>query len=449
MQDGIIAGNGNSRYLKTVSAALGLYPTYEDFMAALIAGTFPIDLNGINTSGWTQQGTALNKANLLADSTATSLDLSTSATVNDAINQLAIRSSYDPDYKFTIITSSRNFVTPLNILGKAHVLLFGGGGGGGSSGYNFGGGGGGGYMTEADIALNPGQSYPVVIGAGGSFTVDANGGNGGTTTFAGLQAQGGFGGQSGTENMGGKGGDGGSGGGGGAGTNSGSHAAGNGGNGAYGGGGGGGYGSNQYVKGGNGGNGGTYGGGGGGGAGGDDVTSVSTGGNGGTYGGKGGNGFYVSAQGTSGAPGTSISESNSISKWFLILYNYIRESENLRGISTGGIVTSGGIRGGGGGGGYGSAGASEKSSVSSRGGGGGGGYGNNATGGGTYYGGGGGGGYGSPGRFLSGNDYFAGGGGGCFNFGAAGGCAGSISNSPPVYFGQSGVAIIFWREKTQ
>lgn len=88
MQDGIIAGNGNSRYLKTVSAALGLYPTYEDFMAALIAGTFPIDLNGINAAGWTQQGTALNKANLLADTTATSLGLSTSATPNDALSKL-------------------------------------------------------------------------------------------------------------------------------------------------------------------------------------------------------------------------------------------------------------------------------------------------------------------------------------------------------------------------
>lgn len=88
MQDGIIAGNGNSRYLKTVSAALSLYPTYQDFMAALIAGTFPIDLNGINKAGWTQQGTALNKANLLADNTATSIGLDGSATVNTAVAKL-------------------------------------------------------------------------------------------------------------------------------------------------------------------------------------------------------------------------------------------------------------------------------------------------------------------------------------------------------------------------
>lgn len=63
MQDGIIAGNGSSRYLKTVAAALSLYPTYEDFITALIAGTFPIDLNGINEAGWSRQGTPLNKRN--------------------------------------------------------------------------------------------------------------------------------------------------------------------------------------------------------------------------------------------------------------------------------------------------------------------------------------------------------------------------------------------------
>lgn len=88
MQDGIIAGNGNSRYLKTVAAALSLYPDYESFMAALIAGTFPIDLNGINAGGWTQQGTPLNKANLFSDSTASALGLTASNTPNDALEKI-------------------------------------------------------------------------------------------------------------------------------------------------------------------------------------------------------------------------------------------------------------------------------------------------------------------------------------------------------------------------
>lgn len=88
MTDGIKKGTGNSRYLKTVSNFLTLYPTYEKFAQALIAGTLPIDLNGINAAGWTTQGTALNKANLLADATATGMGLTAAATPNQAFAQL-------------------------------------------------------------------------------------------------------------------------------------------------------------------------------------------------------------------------------------------------------------------------------------------------------------------------------------------------------------------------
>lgn len=73
MQDGIIKGTGNSRYLKSVANFLSLYPNYEAFAAALIAGELPIDLNGINEAGWQQLATALNKANLLSDETAAAL----------------------------------------------------------------------------------------------------------------------------------------------------------------------------------------------------------------------------------------------------------------------------------------------------------------------------------------------------------------------------------------
>jgi len=38
MQDAIVLGTGNSRYLKSVSGFMSLYPTYEDFAAALVAG---------------------------------------------------------------------------------------------------------------------------------------------------------------------------------------------------------------------------------------------------------------------------------------------------------------------------------------------------------------------------------------------------------------------------
>lgn len=91
MQDAIMKGSGNSRYLKTVREALSLYPTYEDFLQAMIAGTFPVDFNGINKDGWTQRGTPLNKANLLSDTVISTLGLSTGAnsTPNDAFNVLA------------------------------------------------------------------------------------------------------------------------------------------------------------------------------------------------------------------------------------------------------------------------------------------------------------------------------------------------------------------------
>lgn len=70
MQNGIIKGQGNSRYLKS---GVGSSTTWEQFLESLIAGTLPIDLNGINEDGWDQLGTPLNKATLLSDSTETEL----------------------------------------------------------------------------------------------------------------------------------------------------------------------------------------------------------------------------------------------------------------------------------------------------------------------------------------------------------------------------------------
>lgn len=94
MQDAVALGTGNSRYLKSVSGFMALYPTYESFVAALVAGTLPVDLNGINPDGWAQQGTALDKAHLLTDATAALMNLGTEATVNDALATLAQKITY-------------------------------------------------------------------------------------------------------------------------------------------------------------------------------------------------------------------------------------------------------------------------------------------------------------------------------------------------------------------
>lgn len=88
MEDMIIKGSGNSRWLKSVANVMTLYPTYESFIEALAAGTFPIDLNGINPAGVETLGTRLSKANLLTDATATAMGLTAAATPDQALDKL-------------------------------------------------------------------------------------------------------------------------------------------------------------------------------------------------------------------------------------------------------------------------------------------------------------------------------------------------------------------------
>jgi hypothetical protein len=86
MKDFVPKGTGNSRFLKSVSNFLSLYPDYPRFAQALIAGTLPVDFNGINSEGVQQMGTGLNKATLLTDATAAALELpQADPTVNDAL----------------------------------------------------------------------------------------------------------------------------------------------------------------------------------------------------------------------------------------------------------------------------------------------------------------------------------------------------------------------------
>jgi len=108
-------------------------------------------------------------------------------------------------------------------------LLVGGGGGGGGGLYTApnnrwgGGGGGGGGFTTGTVYVNPGSSYPVIVGAGGSVGLSgAPGANGISSSFNSITAVGGGGGGGaatpGTANAGGSGGGGGRNSSGGAGT---------------------------------------------------------------------------------------------------------------------------------------------------------------------------------------------------------------------------------------
>ncbi|MCI8810872.1 MAG: hypothetical protein HFF84_12315 [Oscillibacter sp.] len=84
-------GTGNSRFLKSVSGFLALYPTYEAFADALVSGTLPVDLNGVNEEGWAELGTPLDKASLLTDATAALAGLGDEATPNEMFAALAGR----------------------------------------------------------------------------------------------------------------------------------------------------------------------------------------------------------------------------------------------------------------------------------------------------------------------------------------------------------------------
>ena len=86
MQDMVTNGTGNSRLLKT-SLAAGT--TWEDALAMLRAGTFPIDLAGLNNAGIAQQGSAYSKANVLPAAVCTALGLTEStAEPKDAFTAL-------------------------------------------------------------------------------------------------------------------------------------------------------------------------------------------------------------------------------------------------------------------------------------------------------------------------------------------------------------------------
>lgn len=86
MQDQIIKGTGDSRYLRS-SIAVGT--TLEQIITLLRNGEFPIDFAGYNSEGIDTQGTDLNKANLLQDGTASLFGLGTDATPNDVLASIA------------------------------------------------------------------------------------------------------------------------------------------------------------------------------------------------------------------------------------------------------------------------------------------------------------------------------------------------------------------------
>ena len=84
MKDFIPKGTGNSRWMKS---SIPTGTTWEEALAMLRAGTFPFDLNGVNSAGVAQMGTPNNKANLFSGETEAGYPSGTD-TVNKAFEVL-------------------------------------------------------------------------------------------------------------------------------------------------------------------------------------------------------------------------------------------------------------------------------------------------------------------------------------------------------------------------
>ncbi len=86
MKDTIINDTGNSRYLKS---AIPADISHEELVAQLRAGTFPVDIKGLNPEGVQQTGTPVSTQTLLAPETAEALNLSQDdPTPNDAFAKM-------------------------------------------------------------------------------------------------------------------------------------------------------------------------------------------------------------------------------------------------------------------------------------------------------------------------------------------------------------------------
>lgn len=89
MTDTIIKGSGNSRSIRSIPSLATLAPTYEKLLEMLISDEgLPIDLGPLNPAGLDVRGSDLNKANLLKDSTCSSLGIGSFSVPDDAFNRL-------------------------------------------------------------------------------------------------------------------------------------------------------------------------------------------------------------------------------------------------------------------------------------------------------------------------------------------------------------------------
>ena len=85
MNDLIIKGTGNSRYLKS---NISPDTTLQELIEMLNNGTFPFDFNGMNPAGIEEMGTPLNTATVLKDETAALYGLDGTAVPDDVFKKI-------------------------------------------------------------------------------------------------------------------------------------------------------------------------------------------------------------------------------------------------------------------------------------------------------------------------------------------------------------------------
>lgn len=268
--------------------------------ATLVSGT---NIRTVNGSSLVGAGNVSIASDLPGGAATTVTDEGLVTTGSPTIDRATV-----PGETILRYTGNGTFVPPLGVVATRVLVVAGGGGGGyaANNGRPSGGGGAGGLRTNAALAVVPGQSYAVTVGAAGpgGTTGTGNGTNGGASSIGSLISVVGGGGGGGSDSAGGgiAGSLGGSGGGGKAGSPAGAGGAGTAGEGFAGGS------SNTDNS--------AGGGGGAGGVGGSATTGPQAGGAGGTgitsditgasviYGGGGGGGSLAAASGTAGAGGS-------------------------------------------------------------------------------------------------------------------------------------------------
>ena len=189
---------GTNNVVLTPSPAITSYATRQRFTVRFInpsSGAMTININGVGAASLLQYNPAGVLGNAIVSAALVS-DIAYNGAAWVLLDQLPAAASVIPRGQ-QVFSSNSTFTVPANVY-SIQVTCVGGGGGSSSgntitfgdieSGYtyvnSYGGNGGAGGSGNKYLAVTPGATYPITIGAGGTAGSGAgNGGNGGSTVF--------------------------------------------------------------------------------------------------------------------------------------------------------------------------------------------------------------------------------------------------------------------------